>query len=666
MPNHMVRRTALVALTAVLCCGAARVASAQVVIDPEIVEFTPSPDHEAATSGGIEIITRYDLQLYVAGTSTATLTLRLGKPDADDDGKIRVRFSELLSSTPAGGVTYVGKVVAVGPGGRGESAWSNQFSFGSSCSYGVTPTTRDAAVGGGSVSVAVSATAGCSWAAGTSSSWVTIAAGASGTGSGTVTLAVAANTGASARTATVLVAGQSVTISQAGTSCAYSLSPAPGTLPFGGADGTVTVTTTTGCTWSAGSSASWLAITAGASGSGSGTIRYSAGVNMVTSQRSATISVGGKLVTIVQSGVACSYALSASAVTMASSESSGTVSLTTPAGCPWVADSNAAWLSVTDWTSGSGSGTIRFDALANLSSAPRTALVAAGGQTLTVTQQGAGACAYTVSPTSRSVLPTGGSGTMAVNTAVGCAWTASTSASWVTISGPASGSGPGTVAYTVSANPTALFRSAQISAGGRGLLLAQSGSPCSYALSATSASLPASAASGDVDVITPAGCSWAITTTASWLTAAGPTFNSGNGTIAFTATANPLATARTAAVIAGGKTLSVTQAGASLCAFETSTNRIVMGRDPGNGTVLVTVGGSCALSATSDSSWLSVTKVVGSTGTVEFAVGRNDTGFDRAGALRIGSSVVTVTQKTMGAPAAPKALKVTGVGGGKQ
>ena len=57
-------------------------------------------------------------------------------------------------------------------------------------------------------------------------------------------------------------------------------------------------------------------------------------------------------------------------------------------------------------------------------------------------------CTYSISPTRASYPASGGSGTINVTTAAGCAWNASSS-SWITITSGATGIGPGTVHYTV-------------------------------------------------------------------------------------------------------------------------------------------------------------------------------------------------------------------------
>jgi glucose/arabinose dehydrogenase len=58
-------------------------------------------------------------------------------------------------------------------------------------------------------------------------------------------------------------------------------------------------------------------------------------------------------------------------------------------------------------------------------------------------------CTYAISPVSASYTRTGGTGSVAVTAGAGCSWTAESNASWITITGGASGSGNGTVTYSV-------------------------------------------------------------------------------------------------------------------------------------------------------------------------------------------------------------------------
>ena len=80
---------------------------------------------------------------------------------------------------------------------------------------------------------------------------------------------------------------------------------------------------------------------------------------------------------------------------------------------------------------------------------------------------GSTTCAYSISPTSQSFPSSGGTGRVAVSTQSGCTWTASTGMNWITINSESSGSGSGTVRYSVSRNTTGSPRTAAESIAGQ-------------------------------------------------------------------------------------------------------------------------------------------------------------------------------------------------------
>jgi hypothetical protein len=86
-------------------------------------------------------------------------------------------------------------------------------------SFTVSPTSASASASAGSQQVTVTGSpSGCtagSWASSTSDSWLSVSA-SSGTGPGSVTVSWTANTGASQRTGTATIAGQTFTVTQAG------------------------------------------------------------------------------------------------------------------------------------------------------------------------------------------------------------------------------------------------------------------------------------------------------------------------------------------------------------------------------------------------------------------------------------------------------------------
>ena len=85
-------------------------------------------------------------------------------------------------------------------------------------------------------------------------------------------------------------------------------------------------------------------------------------------------------------------------------------------------------------------------------------------------------CTYSISPTSAAYGSSGGTGTISVDaSATNCAWTASTSATWIHITAGTSGTGDGTVAYSVDAY-TGSSRSGTIAVAGRSFSVSQTGS----------------------------------------------------------------------------------------------------------------------------------------------------------------------------------------------
>ena len=108
--------------------------------------------------------------------------------------------------------------------------------------------------------------------------------------------------------------------------CTYSISPTTAQFGTSAGTGTVSVATQTGCAWTATSSASWLTITAGSSGLGSGTVKYSVSANTSTSGRTASSTFAKNVCTVTQSGIQ-SYTITASAGTGGAISPSGSVAV---------------------------------------------------------------------------------------------------------------------------------------------------------------------------------------------------------------------------------------------------------------------------------------------------------------------------------------------------
>ncbi|MFO7695076.1 MAG: BACON domain-containing protein [Vicinamibacterales bacterium] len=209
--RHEVRRTrssraALLGIALILAVSAA--ANAQVVSDPRVAEFDPSPDHWQTLESGEPAVARYELGVYLIGASAPFATVDMGKPDPEADGKIRYDFSSGVSGWPLTGSYYEARVSAVGPEGAGLSEASNQFVFGapSACMLSLSATSPQVPAAGGDYAVDVFTGDGCAWGASTALSWVTLLT-SSGSGNGMVAFVLNANTTISSRTGTITIGG---------------------------------------------------------------------------------------------------------------------------------------------------------------------------------------------------------------------------------------------------------------------------------------------------------------------------------------------------------------------------------------------------------------------------------------------------------------------------
>ncbi len=86
------------------------------------------------------------------------------------------------------------------------------------CAYSLSPTSLQPAAAGGSFTVEIQTTAGCSWAVSSLPTWITVSGVTSGSGPATVTLIVASNTSTSALSATISIAGISLAVTEAAAS----------------------------------------------------------------------------------------------------------------------------------------------------------------------------------------------------------------------------------------------------------------------------------------------------------------------------------------------------------------------------------------------------------------------------------------------------------------
>jgi hypothetical protein len=391
MPSFIPRRIASLGLPTLFIVASmlafAAPLQAQVLSDPRIAEFDPSPDHSVVLDNGEPAVLRYELGVYPLGGSAAVGTVDMGKPSPDADGKIRYDFSAPVAawSLPYG--EYEARVSAIGPQGSALSDPSNPFTFttGSACTFSLSATSLPALASGGDYSVNVTAGPGCEWAAATTLPWVTMWTGG-GSGGGTVPFTVEANTSLSSRTGTLEIAGQTLTVSQpAGAQpCSYSLSSSSASVPAAGGKASFSVMAGTGCAWTAVSSDAWISVAAA-----SGTVSLAVAANPSTVPRTGTVSVQGQVFTLIQAGAesTCSFSVTPAVFSFDNAGGSGKVVITTGTGCAWAAVSNQSWL-VPTVTNGTGSTGLTFTVKANNAITNRTGTLTVGPWAITVFQSG--------------------------------------------------------------------------------------------------------------------------------------------------------------------------------------------------------------------------------------------------------------------------------------
>ncbi|HUQ95038.1 MAG TPA: choice-of-anchor R domain-containing protein [Bryobacteraceae bacterium] len=335
---------------------------------------------------------------------------------------------------------------------------------GNTCNFNLSPATATAAAAGSSGAVTVTTGGACTAVPVSSVNWITTSAGSSGIGSGALGYTVAANFSQNSRIGTVNIGGQAFIVTQAGSSCSYSLSPTSFPLPASGGSGTITVTTGSGCPYTVSPSAPGLTFPSGLSGSGSGAVNFAAPANNTSSPLVVILTIGGQQVTITQPSNVCFFTVSPLNPAVPAAGGALVFTVTGTAGCTWTTTSNASWLTTIGTGSGSGSGTVTIFA-APAPGGQRSGTVTIAGQTITINQTGA-SCTYSLSGTGATYTANGGSGNITITTQAGCPFNSAVDSPFITITSGASGGGTSTLSYTVQPLAGSLQRTGTITIAG--------------------------------------------------------------------------------------------------------------------------------------------------------------------------------------------------------
>jgi hypothetical protein len=275
----------------------------------------------------------------------------------------------------------------------------------SSCTVTLSRDDEVFSAAGGSGTFDVTAASNCDWTVRSNATWITVTdpAGGFASGSRRVSYSVAANSNDAARTGTMTIGGQTFVVTQAGAKpCTYSVSPVEFSACFGGLhDVKVSVTTDTGCGWTASPAVSWLTITSGTLGYGSGSVTINVGTNYEAPPRQGNIEVrwptptAGQNVRVSQSG--CFYTLLSPGLTVGPSGGDYWIQVVGYSDnnacegplqnlCTWTAVSSASWVTFPGGGRGGGLDSLLIRVSPNTTGLYRQATVAVQNQTLRVLQ----------------------------------------------------------------------------------------------------------------------------------------------------------------------------------------------------------------------------------------------------------------------------------------
>ena len=207
-----------------------------------------------------------------------------------------------------------------------------------------------------------------------------------------------------------------------------------------------------------------------------------------------------------------------------------------------------------------------FNVIAALTAATVFSLTVACGSSATTSvaapsPAASGRCETAASSSPASFDSAGGVGTVSIIVERDCTWSASSQASWISLTTSASGQGEGRVTYRVAANADPVSRSGAIGVGDSKVSISQAAAPCRYDVSPTTGAIPSTGGDLALSVHAHTACAWTASSEVTWATVA-PDSGHGDATVHVVVSANAGA-ARAASLVVAAAAVSVTQAAAA-------------------------------------------------------------------------------------------------------
>jgi hypothetical protein len=353
-------------------------------------------------------------------------------------------------------------------------------------------------------------------------------------------------------------------------------------------------------------------------------------------------------------------ALTANPAQFTASGGNGTLAVAAARECSWAAAAQADWIRLTAPVEGQGDGSVAYTVLPNPQAVARRAAVVVGGQSAELTQE-ASPCTFTVSRRAFELDAREQTAAVDVQAPAGCAWTAASDSSWLTIIEGEQSTGSGRVRFRAAANSGPQARSGSLTVAGLRIDVRQTSGntpppppppgECTYQVSPDTAQANASQTDGSFAVVSQTGCSWTAVSDESWLTITAGSSGSGAGQVVYRAAANSATASRTAHIDVNGAVFTLVQVGANLiCNYSINPTSESFSADGGTGDIDVDSGLLCPWTASTTASWIEITSGLLGTGSgsVQYQVDANSDTSPRTGTIRIAGFDFTVQQAAGG------------------
>ena len=338
----------------------------------------------------------------------------------------------------------------------------------------------------------------------------------------------------------------------------------------------------------------------------------------------------------------------------------GGAAIVTSGSGTWDASASDDWIAV-PYTNGAAGHPVAYTVSATTNVEPRTGYVYVSGHIHTVTQEGLGG---SIAPESATFEWEGGNGEIEVTAPERIGWRARANSDWLRVANT-SGTGPGTLTYTVTRFDEVSTRQGTLTVAGNTFTVFQYGRRMK--LSPTSATYDYLTHVIPITVDALAITEWDVEPNNSWISVVDGGNGKGSDLVTIAIGENPSWLPRNGTVRIGTETFTVTQGGRTMpaLAFEINPEETTASVEGANGLIGVTATPDLPWAAASQSSWLTIYSDYMSgagNGNVAYSASPNPTLYERTGTITVTPVDTNVAAKThtVTQPAALSALSANG------